>query len=109
MTLGNIETWTLEYVVYPIWFVYFSATEGEDRKLCEGNEIKNENMENCNNKIATYCHTDQRALKANILGLCWHFIMHMWWQESVLHCFENHITEFGQYDVSWHYSMMCLW
>jgi hypothetical protein len=57
-------------LVYSISFVYFSATEGEDRELCEGNEIKNEHMENCNNKIATYCSTDRRALKANILGLC---------------------------------------
>jgi hypothetical protein len=50
--------------------IYFSATEGEDRELYEGNEIKNENMENCKNKITTYCRTDRRTLEANILGLC---------------------------------------
>ena len=74
-TLGNKET-VLKHQSTCTWFTqfdlffFFSATEGEDRELCEGNEINNANMENCNNKIAIYCRTDRRALKANILGLC---------------------------------------
>jgi hypothetical protein len=91
-----------------MWFtefdVYFRATEVEDRKLCKGNEIKNQNMENSNNKIATYHSTDRVALKANILGLLTFQNAHNnYLTVKKVFCIVLKITlltEFGQYVVS---------